>query len=129
MIKTNIKATNIELTDSIREYVQKKIDLLEKYVEPNDSSAMCDVEVGKTTMHHKTGDVFKAEMNLHIAGKYVYAVSEKDSLNAALDDVKDEIARSISSHNKKRAGLVRRGGALVKAILKGATYPFRRKNK
>lgn len=126
-IKTNIKATNIELTPDIREYVFKKIELLEKYVDPNDTSVMCDVEVGKTTMHHQTGDIFKAEMNFRISGKYVYAVAEKDTLNSALDEVKDEIARSIASRKKKREGLMRRGGAMVKAMIKGIGYPFRRR--
>ena len=57
----------------------------------------------------------------------MYAVSEKDTLNSALDEVKDEIARSIASYNKKRISLVRRGGAVIKAMLKGVAYPFRRR--
>lgn len=126
MIKTNIKATNIELTDSIREYVAKKIELLEKYIEVGDTSALCNVEVGKVTMHHRTGDVFKAEINLRVSGKNFYAVVEKDTLYSALDEVKDEIARALSSGKKKKESLVRRGGAKIKAILKGI-IPFRRK--
>lgn len=126
-IKTNIKATNIELTPDIKDYIFKKIELLEKYIDSKDTSAMCDVEVGKTTMHHQTGDIFKAEMHLRVSGKYVYAVSEKDTLNSALDEVKDEIARSIASYKKKRESLVRRGGAMVKAMIKGIGYPFRRR--
>lgn len=126
-IKTNIKATNIELTPDIKDYIFKKIELLEKYIDSKDTGAMCDVEVGKTTMHHQTGDIFKAEMHLRVSGKYVYAVSEKDTLNSALDEVKDEIARSIASYKKKRESLVRRGGAMVKAMIKGIGYPFRRR--
>lgn len=129
MIKTNIKATNIELTDSVREYVFKKIELIEKYIEAGDTSAMCDVEVGKISMHHKTGDVFKAEINLRVHGTYIYAVAEKDTLNSALDEVKDEIIKSLTSYREKRKSLVRRGGAMVKAMLKGIAYPFKRKNK
>lgn len=126
-IKINIKATNIELTPDVREYVTKKVDLIEKYITVGDTSAMCDVEVGKTTMHHKTGDVFKAEIHLHVSGKYVYAVAEKSTLNSALDEVKDEIIKSLTSYKEKRKSLVRRGGALAKAMLKGIVSPFKRK--
>ena len=129
MIKTNIKATNIELTDSIREYVFKKIELIEKYIEVGDTSALCDVEVGKTTMHHKTGDVFRAEINLRVSGKTFYAVAEKDTLNSALDEVKDEIIKSLTSYKQKRKSLVRQGGAMVKAMLKGMAYPFKRRGR
>lgn len=125
-IKINIKATNIELTEDIKGYIYKKIELLEKYIDSSDVGVMCDVEVGKTTMHHQTGDIFKAEMHLKISGKYIYAVSEKDTLNSALDEVKDEIARSVTSNKKKRESLVRKGGAIVKAMIKGVGYPFRR---
>jgi len=127
-IKTNIKATNIELSDDIRDYVNKKIELLEKYIEVDDTSALCNVEVGKTNLHHRTGDIFRAEINLRVSGHDYYAVSEKDVLNAALDDVKDEIARALASRKKKRENLVRRGGAKIKAILKGI-IPFRRNKK
>ncbi|PIR46453.1 MAG: ribosomal subunit interface protein [Candidatus Vogelbacteria bacterium CG10_big_fil_rev_8_21_14_0_10_45_14] len=117
-MKINIKATNIELTDAITDYLSKKIEMLEKFIDATPDSVFCDAEIGRTTKHHKGSDIFRAEINLHAAGKYFRAVSEKDNLYASIDEAKDEIARELNSHKTKKETLVRRGGRKVKKILK-----------
>lgn len=119
-IKINkIKGTNIELTQAISDYAVKKISQLEKFVAPDDTSAMVDVEVGKTTKHHQTGDVFRAEFNLFVGGKQYNAVSEKDDLYAALDDVKDGVARELSNAKTRSRDEERKGGASFKNMIHG----------
>lgn len=117
-MKINIKATDITLTPAIEEYLDKKLESVEKLINKNDSGVMCDIEVGRTTHHHKTGDVFRAEINLQTEGKTFYASAEKDDLYAAIDEMKDEIKHKLSSFKTKKETLFRRGGAKVKAILK-----------
>ena len=68
-MKTNVKATQMELTSAISDYLSKRLSALDKFVDPTDDSAMCYVEVGKVSHHHKSGDVFRAEINLHLGGK------------------------------------------------------------
>ena len=121
-MKTNIKATNITLTSELRDYIDKKLAGVEKFLDPNDTSIMCDVEVARTTSHHKTGEIFRAEFHIHIAGKYFTAVSEKDNINAALDEVKDEIIHSLKSYKTKKDTLFKRGSAKIKSILKGLPW-------
>mgnify|MGYP001585603441 FL=1 len=119
-IKINkIKGTNMELTPAINNYTAKKITQLEKFVNAADTSASVDVEVGKTTNHHQAGDVFRAEFNLFVGGKQYNAVSEKEDLYAALDDVKDEVARELSKSKTRKRDLMRRGGARIKDIVRG----------
>jgi putative sigma-54 modulation protein len=118
----SIQATNIVLTPAITNYVDKKISLLEKFLPVGDESVKCAVEVGKITKHHKSGDIFKAEVNLHISGKDFYAVSEKDDLYAAIDEVKDEIAKQVISHKDKSETLMRKGGLRIKNIMKGLDW-------
>lgn len=118
-MRINIKATNLELTQAISDYLEKRISTLDKFVNKNDESAMADVEVGKSTKHHQSGDIFRAEINLHVAGKNLRAVSEKDNLYAAIDEAKDEMAREITSHKAKQRTLLRRGGAKIKDFLRG----------
>lgn len=114
------KATNITLTPEISDYLDKKISMLEKFLPEGDTSIKCSVELGKTTNHHKTGiDVFRTEINLSFAGKYMRAVSEDASLNASIDEAKDQMAAELTSYKSKRTTLVRRGGAVMKNILKG----------
>ena len=114
-----VKSTNMEITGAIQSYLEKKIKILEKYVDPNDTSALCDVEIGKTTAHHRSGDIFKAELNLHIAHKDFYTVSQRDDLYAAIDEAKDEMANILAHEKDKRISLLKRGGQKIKKIIRG----------
>ena len=119
-MKHNIKTTNFFLTPAITEYVNKRLSHLDKFISPEDSeTVMCYVDIGKTTQHHKAGDVFKAEFTIHIGGKSLRAVAEKDDLYTAIDAVNDEMANEIKSVKDKKVSLMRRGGAKLKSILKG----------
>ncbi len=115
----NIKANNIELTGDIRNYFNKKAEALEKLIDKNDESVALNVILSKMTKHHQKGDIFKAEINLHISGKVFNASSEEEDLFAAIDLVKDEMLRELRSHKDKRIGLIKRGGNKIKNFLKG----------
>ncbi|MEX0919342.1 MAG: ribosome-associated translation inhibitor RaiA [Parcubacteria group bacterium] len=124
-MKINIKATNIELTPAISDYVHKKIASVDKYlplqkdtqVAPDDIVAQ--VEVGKTTQHHKTGEIFKAEVHITGGGLDIYAVSEQEDLYASIDLVKDEVIRITTQLKGKRETLSRKGAQAVKNMMKG----------
>lgn len=130
-MKINIKSTNIHLTPEISDYLQKKVNMLDRMIDASDTSIFCDVEVGKTTNHHKSGDVFRTEINLTKDGKFFRAVAEEGTLYASIDEAKDEILEELKHHKSKRITLIRRGGATVKNILKGiGNYrPWRRRGK
>lgn len=114
----NIKATNIELTSAINDYIEKRLSGVKKFVK-NEEEAIVYIEVGKTTNHHKQGDVFKAEFNIEISGTKFYTVSEKEDLYTAIDDVQKEIIRQISQNKDRKQTLFKRGASSVKKMLKG----------
>lgn len=124
-MQITIKATNIELTEAIRDYVNKKFNAVSKFVRKSDESVLCRVEVGKVTHHHKKGEVFRAEGRIHVDGKELYAASEMEDLYAAVDDVKDELVRVLTSTKEKKMDMVRKGGARIKNMLKGL-YDWRK---
>lgn len=115
-ININIKATNMELTSSIKEYVEKRIETLTKFFS---NSADLYIEVGKTSMHHKNGDYYKAEINLQTGENKFFAQSEKENLYSAVDAVKDEIANLIKRSKDKKQTLFKRGAKSVKKMVKG----------
>lgn len=117
-MNTNIKATNIELTGAISDYVNKRLSAIEKFIKPEEEMTAY-VEVGKTTNHHKQGEVFRAEFNIEISGAKFYTFSEKEDLYAAIDDAKDEIARQIKTNKDRKQTLFKRGAVSVKKMLKG----------
>ena len=113
-----IRSKNFDITPAIDDYIHKKISSLEKFLTVKEGT-LCEVEIGKTTMHHKSGDIFRAEVNIIEPGKtQVFAVAEEADLYAAIDVVRDEAEREIVSRKNKRTTLLRRGGAAVKGIIK-----------
>lgn len=118
-MKINKKATNLSFTPAIEEYVDKKLETLEKFFK-NVGEVLVNVEVGKTTSHHKSGDIFKAEIHLMADGEDYYANAETEDLYASIDEVKDEVIRELTSRRKRTLRLLRRGGAKLKDMLRGA---------
>jgi ribosomal subunit interface protein len=113
----NIKATNMKLTDEVEEYIQKRILTVEKFIQKE--GAHINVEVGKTTNHHKQGDVFKAEIEILSDGHTFFAMAETDDVYKAIDEAKEEIVRELTSTKDRNHSLFRRGARSVKKMLKG----------
>jgi ribosomal subunit interface protein len=114
----NIKATNIELTDDIRDRVNKVLESVSKVLNVENDQFVGQVEVGKTSNHHKTGDIFRAEASLTANGQPIYVVSEKSDLYSALDDLKDEVINSIKRSRRKNRSGIRKGAAKVKDFVR-----------
>lgn len=114
----NTKATGITLTPAISEYIEKKVNMLDKFFRGTEN-VLINVEVGKTTRHHKSGNIFRAEIHIIAGGEEYYAVTETEDLYAAIDKVKDDIVRELTSKRKKALRLFKRGGAKLKDMLRG----------
>lgn len=111
-----IRSTNFELTPAIEDYVHKKLSPLARFFS---NETICEVEIGKSTNAHKTGDIFKAEINIVGGGlDQVYVVAEEVDLYTAIDIVRDEAERSVVNKKKKKDTMLRKGGAMVKNLLK-----------
>jgi len=95
-----IQGTDIELTDSIREYVNKRLErvaaLTEKF-EPCDIRA----ELELTSKHHKTGQFHRAEFNLTIPGKLIRAENREHDMYAAVDKATDELWRQVKEYKER----------------------------
>lgn len=122
-MQIKIHSTNFALTPGIEEYVDKKISSLSKFLPPMDG-VLCEVEIGRTTTHHKSGDIFRAEVNMTPPGHpQIFAVAEESDLYKAIDIVRDEAEREIISRKNKRNTLFRRGSAKFKNLIK-RIYPY-----
>ena len=114
-MKINIKATNIELTDTIREYIEKKMKSLARYVD-NSAATVVRVNVGMETLHHQHGNVFKADINFDLPGKALRAEASKDDLYAAIDEAKDILERQIDKHKKTSVSKMHRASIMYKKL-------------
>jgi len=118
-MQIKIKTTNIEMTDAISSYVEEKLQSLEKFAIPHDEeNPLLYVDIGKTTNHHQSGDIFRAEVTMNVRGKQFRAVSKKEDLYAAIDDMRAELMRELTSHKTKERSLARRGAGMIKNLLR-----------
>ena|SRR5258708_5028711 len=119
--ETKVMFTGIEHSDTVTDYIEKKLALAKRILSggADGMRGIFRVEVGRTTNHHRTGEVFRAEINFTGGGYSARAVSERDDLYAALDDAKDDLDRELKRARKKKVTLVRRGGIALKNMLRG----------
>ncbi|MCK5416075.1 ribosome-associated translation inhibitor RaiA [Candidatus Parcubacteria bacterium] len=107
-MQINIKATKIDLTDAIRDYVEEKMNMLEKYL-GDIKVKNCDVEVGLISNHHQKGDIYRTEVNLQIPGEILRVEKTEQDLYKAIDKVKDHLMRSIKRYKQKMIDKNREG--------------------
>ncbi|MFH0906917.1 MAG: ribosome-associated translation inhibitor RaiA [bacterium] len=105
-----IKGDKIKLTNSIKQYIEEKIGGLERFLKSfNPELIEARVEVGKITHGQKHGDIFRAEVNLNIDGKFIRVEKTENSLLAAIDFAKDELSREIRQFKNKKSTKFIRG--------------------
>ncbi len=91
-----IKTTNIKISPSINHYIEEKIGALNKFLKKyNPDLIEARVEVGKITRGQRHGEIFKAEVNLTFEGQFIRVAKTAESVQTAVDLVKDELADEI----------------------------------
>ncbi|MBU0722471.1 ribosome-associated translation inhibitor RaiA [Patescibacteria group bacterium] len=100
-MQLNIKATNLELTPELKEYVQKKMDMLDKYLGKL-KIISAHFEAIKTTNHHLKGEIYCAEANLAVNGDLLRVQKTEKNLFKAIDKVKDHLEVVIKKYKDKK---------------------------
>ena len=103
MTINRIKATGIELTDAIKNAVEKELAALDERIARWGDAVSADVEVGKTTNHHHKGEIFRAEANLHIPGKTLRAEETAEDLYAAIKEMARTLGREVVKEKERHA--------------------------
>ena len=115
-----IKATDYEMTPDTESYLTQRLNTLEKFIGEKSELARCEVEIGRDAGRPRHGaNIWFAEIRIVVPGEEpVYARNNSESVNGAIDDVKEEVERQL--RKKKRRGLrvTRRVGAQVKRFLR-----------
>jgi putative sigma-54 modulation protein len=121
-MQINIQGKNIELTQAIKDYVSKRVTILEKLlskIEENGGEVLVNFEVNKSTNHHKSGEIFHADCLIKIDGKEFYASANGEDLYVAIDEIKVILFNDIQKNKGRAQTLFKRGALSVKKMLKG----------
>ena len=103
--------------------MKKKIGSLEKFLDlfrEQDSigkpAAEVFFEIERTTLHHKKGEIFRAEAQVKLPRKGLRVESLSENLRTAINDVKDELQvklkrykNKVVAQSKKKARSFKRG--------------------
>ncbi|MUK46637.1 ribosome hibernation promoting factor [Aliivibrio fischeri] len=91
-MQINIAGQNVELTDSLREYVNTKFQKLDRFFEHiNNVHVVLKLEkiqhVAEATLHVNQGDI--------------HAHSDAEDMYAAIDGLVDKLIRQLNKHKEK----------------------------
>lgn len=121
-MQINLQGKDIELTPAIHNYVIKRVTNLEKLLsgmEKRGGEAKLNFEIGKSTKHHKSGEIFHADCLININGKEFYGSADANDLYTTIDEVKEILFNDIERNKDRKQTLFRRGAASIKKMLKG----------
>jgi putative sigma-54 modulation protein len=100
-MKLKIKSTKIEATEAIINYIQEKMDMLDKYL-GGIQVVNCDFEIDKPVGGQHKGDIYRAEVNLQVPGELLRVEKTESDLYKAIDKVKDHLELVIKKHKEKK---------------------------
>lgn len=115
-----IKATDFQMTPEVEGYVQQRVASLEKLLSDVEDVARIEIEIGRDAGRPRHGaNIFFAEMIIIVPGsERLYARNNSESVNGAIDDVKEEIEKQLRREKKFHIRLYRQGGRLAKRLLR-----------
>jgi ribosomal subunit interface protein len=118
MIPSKIKATGaVVLSDEIRDYVEEKMHKIEKVIDKSDTTVLAEIELA-TTGGSRSGEQYRAEINLTYKGGFARAEATRDNLKNAIDEAVEEVRGEVHKHVTKHRDLARRGSSKVKDFLR-----------
>jgi ribosomal subunit interface protein len=114
-MKIIIKTKNVDLSEEIKNFVEKKFFTLKKFInilkredEIGKTLAEVFVEVEKETTHHKKGNIFRVKSRVYLPGREIISWSRADDLMKAVIKAKDELKMEIEKYKFKNIDRNRR---------------------
>lgn len=98
-VKIDIFTKNIELTDRLNDYVMKKVEKLEKFLDEVDE---CRVDLTHAKTARNANDRYVAQLTLRGKGFILRSEERSDSIFSAVDAALDKIRRQIRRFKGKR---------------------------
>lgn len=106
-MQLNVTGHHIDLTDSLQNYVETKLEKLERHF---DNVTNVHVILSVEKQRHK------AEATIHVAGANIFADCENDDMYAAIDALVDKLDRQIKKHKEKLTDHHRSEGSIKKQM-------------
>jgi len=98
-----IKATQIELTEPLREYIMVRLKGLEKILVSfeKDRELTLEVEVARTTRHHHKGDIYYIELTMRLLKNTLRVEHTNEDVRVAVDEAKKRMKIEMQRYKEK----------------------------
>jgi ribosomal subunit interface protein len=113
-----INAKQHDLTPEMRELIEGKFSALDKLVTHAGSPATLSCEIDESIAVERAGAKYRAAGNLSVDGELFHAEATSSTLEGAVDHVRDDLARELQHAHGKKHGLLKRGRAALKKMLR-----------
>ncbi|MBV9159403.1 MAG: HPF/RaiA family ribosome-associated protein [Candidatus Kaiserbacteria bacterium] len=119
-MNTRIKQTDYEMTDKVADYLDGRLAAIERMLGDDADETRCEVEVGRATGRHKHSDYqYFAEIIVKRgAAPRLVARNHEPSINAAIDNAKDEMLRQLRKEKTARKSKGRRDAGKAKRLIR-----------
>lgn len=110
------KATDYQMTPETEEYLAHRLTALEKFLGDKAEGTRCEVELGRDAGGQRKGkNLYFAEIRMITPGEEdVFARNNSESVNGAIDDVKEEVEYQLRKRKRRGMYSARHIGASVK---------------
>ena len=113
-----VKTKNHQLTEAMHELIEGKFSGLTKFEKGSESPAALACEIEQSIAAVRAGAKYRAEGNLSLNGRLFRAEAMSETLEGAIDTVRDDLMRKLRHTRGKERGLLKRGGAALKRWLR-----------
>ncbi|MFH0852527.1 MAG: ribosome-associated translation inhibitor RaiA [bacterium] len=124
-----IKSKEIKISDDLYSYAEKRIGKLEKFLENVDPNLVeATIEFFKAVGGQRQGNIFQADVNLRIPGKFFRSEVIGGNPYSMMDDAKEELEDEIRKFKTKKETMFKRGARSVKKLYSISPLARFRKN-
>lgn len=91
----DIKAVNLILTDSLKEYVDRKFSKVKNI------GFQSRIEIARLTKHHRKGIIYSVTVNSHLSGRYFRVQKQGEDVRTAIDLALNDLQRKVQQYSAK----------------------------
>ena len=124
-MKIVIRTKNIKLNRALEDFIEKKINDLEKFLEIFDEKKYFNGYFGKGKPRveawvevEKEGPFFRAECQMRFPGRSLRSEAQAKDLKLAIVEVKDELQRQLKQYKSKLIAKTKRRQRVLKKELR-----------
>ena len=110
------KSTSFTMSQSIENYLNKKLKTIKKLLPYVKGKHEVWVELSKTTRHHHKGNYFEAKIDIILKNRTIHAEERSESIFSAIDKMEIRIIRELKHYKDKFFAKERRQARTWKAI-------------